>query len=101
MFLNFNAKDGVIVVFLWLFWLFISTNAIFIIENFSYFTTGILVWEGAILAIVWYIFSILWGFLMLKTRTKTTVYIDGNEDDSLLDNKDGNETEKNNMKLPF
>lgn len=100
-FFNFNAKDGVMIVFLWIFWLFISINSIFIIENFSYFTTGIFIGKWVILSIVWYIFITIWWALMLKTRTKTSVYVDADSVNNWIENKDINEIDKNNMKLPF
>lgn len=100
-FFNFNAKDGVMIVFLWVFWLFLSINSIFIIENFNYFTTGIFTGKWVILSIVWYIFITIWWALMLKTRTKTSVYIDGDNESNWNENKDINEIDKSNMKLPF
>lgn len=100
-FFNFNAKDGVMIVFLWGFGLFISINSIFIIENFSYFTTGIFTGKWVILSIVWYIFITIWWALMLKTRTKTSVYMDGDNENIWNENKDLNENDKSNMKLPF
>lgn len=101
-FFNFNAKDGVIIVFLWAFWLFLTINTIFIIENFSYFTDGILIWKWIILSIVWYIFIVFWWFLMLKSKTKTGIYIDGGENnENIKENMILNEDDKNNMKLPF
>lgn len=101
MFFNFQAKDWVMVIFLWAFGLFLAINSIFIIENFSYFTTGILVWKWAVLSIVWYIFTLIGGILMLKSRTKTWIYIDSDDENLWLENNIDNESEKNNMKLPF
>lgn len=101
MFFNFQAKDWVMVIFLWAFGLFTTINSIFIVENFSYFTTGIIVGKWAILAIVWYIFTLIGGILMLKSRTKTWIYIDSDEQNIWLENNIDDESEKNNMKLPF
>lgn len=101
MFFNFQAKDWVMVIFLWAFGLFSTINALFIIENFSYFTIGIIVGKWPILAIVWYIFTLIGGILMLKSRTKTSIYIDNDEQNLWLENNIDTESEKNNMKLPF
>lgn len=101
-FFNFNAQDWIIIIFLWMFWLLISINSIFIIENFSYFKDWIIIWKWVILSIVWYIFCIIWWIWMLKTKTKTSIYIDGIENnENEMDNKTLNEIDKNNMKLPF
>lgn len=99
-FFNFNAKDWVIIVFLWAFWLFLSINNIFVIQNFSYFTNGIIVWKWVIISIIWYVFCVFWGFLMLKTKTKTSIYMENKDN---LDNygSESVEKEKSNMKLPF
>lgn len=101
MFLGFHAKDGVMIVFLGMFWLLVSANSIFIIENFSYFTTGILVGKWVIFAIVWYIFTIVGWFLMLRTKTKTSIYIENDDENMSLEEHESHESEKNNMKLPF
>lgn len=101
-FFNFDAKDWVIVIFLWAFWLFLTINGIFIIENFSYFTDWIIIWKWVILSIVWYIFILIWWMLMLKTKTNTSVYIDWLENSqNSWEIKEANKIEKNNMKLPF
>lgn len=101
-FFNFDAKDWTIVIFLWAFWLFLSVNSIFIIDNFNYFTDWIIVWKWVVLSVVWYIFILIWWMLMLKTKTNTSVYIDWMENsENNGEFKDLNENEKNNMKLPF
>jgi len=99
---NFYAKDWVIVVFLWAFWLFLTINSIFIIENFSYFTAWIIIWRWVILSIVSYIFVLMWWMLMLKTKTNTSIYIDWQENSEYTrEVNQFNENNKNNMKLPF
>lgn len=99
---NFYAKDWVIVVFLWAFWLFLAINSIFIIENFSYFTAWIIIWRWVILSIVSYIFVLIWWMLMLKTKTNTSIYIDWQENsEDTREVNEFNESNKNNMKLPF
>jgi hypothetical protein len=99
---NFYAKDWVIVVFLWAFWLFLTINSIFIIENFSYFTAWIIIWRWVILSVVSYIFVLMWWMLMLKTKTNTSIYIDWQENnEDTREVNEFNESNKNNMKLPF
>lgn len=99
---NFYSKDWVIVVFLWAFWLFLTINSIFIIENFSYFTAWIIIWRWVILSIVSYIFVLIWWMLMLKTKTNTSIYIGWQENiEDTREVNEFNESNKNNMKLPF
>ena len=101
-FFNFNVKDWIIIIFLWVFWLSLSINAIFIIENFSYFTQWIIIWKWVILSVVAYVFCIMWGILMLKTKTKTSIYIDWIVDnEAQKSNYELDKNNKKNMKLPF
>lgn len=96
---NFDAKDWVIVVFLWLFWFLLTVNSLFIIKNFSYFNDWIFIWKWIIISIIWYIFILIWWILMLKTKTNTSIHFEWDEYWRKI--KDLNNIEKNNMKLPF
>lgn len=100
-FFNFNAKDGIIIIFLWAYWLFLTINSIFIIENFSYFTSWIITWKWVIFSIIWYTFCLLWWILMLNSKTKTSIYIEKNEQENSLNSSNNDDVEKSNMKLPF
>lgn len=99
-FFNFNAKDGVLIVMMAAFWLFFTINSIFVIENFSFFQEWIVIWKWLILSIIWYIFWILWGFLILKSKTINNIYVDSKEE-YLENNQENNIENENNMKLPF
>lgn len=100
-FFNFNAKDGIIILFLASFWLILTINTVFVIENFNYFTAWIFTWKWIIFSIIWYTFSILWWIIMLKTKTKTSVYMEWKNKNDLHNSTSIDNTEKNNMKLPF
>lgn len=100
-FFGFNVKDGIIIVFLWVFWLLTTINTVFIINNFSYFTTWIIIWKWIIFSVIWYTFSVIWWVLMMKTKTKTSIYIEDDQEQILQNSHENDNSEKNNMKLPF
>lgn len=97
-FLNLQIKDDYIVLFFILFWIIFSINTIFIIENISFFKEWIILWQWMPLTLVWYILSLFWVSLNIYTKTKTSIYIDDNLWDDILETENKN---KSNMKLPF
>lgn len=100
-FLHINANDGIIIIFLWMFWLIMNINTIFIIENFSHFSTGIWFWKPIILSIIGCTLSIIWWILMIKTKTNISLYIESENGNKIYQENRTDGSEKNNMKLPF
>lgn len=98
---NFNIKDWIIIIFLWVFWLFFTINSLFVIQNFSYFTDGILIWKWVIVSIIWYIFIIIWWIWLMNLKTNTSIYIEWFEETDNDKHWDKDDLSKNNMKLPF
>ncbi|MDD5769393.1 MAG: hypothetical protein PHE25_00345 [Candidatus Gracilibacteria bacterium] len=98
---NFNIKDGIIIIFLGVFGLFFTINSLFVIQNFSYFTDGILIGKGVIVSIIGYIFIIIGGIWLMNLKTNTSIYIEGFEETDNDKHGDKDDLSKNNMKLPF
>ncbi len=97
---NFNIKDWFLLVLLTWFWLVVSVNTIFLIQNFSFFVEWIIIWKWIIFSIIWYIFWLIWGFFIINSKTKTSIYIDWNEE-NIQNDEIRVQEDKNNMKLPF
>ncbi len=97
-FLNLQIKDDYIVLFFILFWIIFSLNSVFIIENISFFKEWIILWQWLRLTLVGYILSFFWVSLNIYSKTKTSIYIEDNFWEDINQNEN---TNKNNMKLPF
>lgn len=83
------------------FWMIMSINSVFIIDNTQVFREGIVLWKGLIYVIVGYTLGIFWAFFHLYAKTKTSIYIEGSEENKELLWENVSEENKNNMKLPF
>lgn len=100
-YLHFYAKDSVIIIMLVLFWLIVSINAIFIIENLAFFKEWVILWKWLVFVIVWYILWVIWWIFNLFSKTKTSIYVENyNFGENNLEGISEIEN-KNNMKLPF
>lgn len=94
-----NVKNSILIIFLWAFWFWITINTIFIIKNFSFFDSDMMIWiKWVWLNLVWFIFIIIWGFLSNNSKKEVFVYTDNIQKDEVLDEIIQKET---NMKLPF
>jgi hypothetical protein len=98
---SFHVKDGIVIVMLVGFWVIMSINSVFIIDNTQIFREGIVLWKGLIYVIVGYTLGIFWAFFHLYSKTKTSIYIEGSDENKELFWENISEVSKNNMKLPF
>lgn len=97
--INFNIRDGVLIEIIMIFCLLLIINSIFLIQNFSFFEDGIILWKWIVFGIIWSIFGIIWSIFISKTKTKVSIYIDSTE--NIQNQTNTIEENKNNMKLPF